>query len=125
MFGSIMGNFTAFIYFFYFQLAGLILASLLLKKEGALTKILLGSVIGSLFLQWIPVLLSFFCNFSFTAHILAQLLVLPILIWGFLKRKYLIDHVRNCPKQLRYHSVFLFTLAGFFILWAYLLHTLK
>lgn len=123
MFGSIMGNFTAFIYFLYFQLAGLILASLLLKKEGALTKILLGSVIGSLFLQWIPVLLSFFCGFSFTAHILAQLLVLPILIWGFLKRKYLIAHVRNCPLRIRYHSAFFFTLAGFFILWAYLLHT--
>lgn len=123
MFGSILGNFTAFFYFFYFQLAGLILASLLLKKEGALTKILLGSVMGSLLLQWTPVLLSFFFDFGFTAHILAQLLVLPILICGFHNRKILITHVTGCPARFKYHGLFLITLAVFFLLWSYLLHT--
>ena len=123
MFGSTMGNFTAFFYFFYFQLAGVILASILFKKEGALTKILLGSVTGSLLLQWIPVLLSFFFNFGFLAHILAQLLVLPIFIWGFRRRKTLIAHATGCPGRMKCHAVFLITLAAFFVLWAYLLHT--
>jgi len=123
MFGSIMGNFTAFTYFFYFQLAGLLLASIWFKKEGSLTKILLGSVIGSLFLQWIPVLLSFFFDFGFLTHILAQLLVLPIFIIGFRKRKALIEHVTCCPGRIKHHYVFLITLVAFFVLWAYLLHT--
>lgn len=123
MFGSVMGNFTAFTYYFYFQLAGLLLASLLFKKEGALTKILLGSVTGSLLLQWIPVLLSFFLDFKFLAHVLAQLIVLPIFIIGFRKREALIEHVTGCLGRMKHHRVFLITLAAFFVLWAYLLHT--
>lgn len=123
MFGTTLGNLLAILYFIYFQLAGMILISIILKKEGPLTRLLLGSVAGSLLLQWTPIVFSFFFDFGLLSHILAALVMLPFFAWGIQKRIVLGRQVIACPRRLRYHLVFLLSLMGLFVLWAYLLHT--
>ncbi len=123
MFGSTLGNLTAILYFTYFQLAGMILISILYKKEGSLTRFLLGSVTGSLLLQWVPVLFSFFLGFGFWSHVLAALCLLPVFLWGICKREVLGRQFLSGLHRVRYHYVFLMVLGLFFVLWAYLLHT--
>ena len=59
MLGSVGGNVLGTLYFVYFQIAGILVMTRLLKKEGTLTKFLLGSVLGSVLLQWLPVLFAF------------------------------------------------------------------
>lgn len=123
MFGSTLGNLTAILYFSYFQLAGMILFSIIYKKEGSLTRFLLGSVTGSLLLQWLPVLFAFFFDFSFLSHVLAALCLLPIFLLGIRKRQILGRHLVFALNRVRYHYVFIMVLGLFFVLWAYLLHT--
>lgn len=123
MFGTTFGNMLAILYFTYFQLAGMILISIIYKKEGALTKLLLGSVAGSLMLQWVPILFAFFFDFGVLSHVLAAIVVLPVFVWGIRKRALLGRHVLNCPGRIRYHAIFMIALTGLFVLWAYLLHT--
>ncbi len=129
MFGSFAGNVVAVLYFMYFQLAGIIIVSTIFKKEGALTRLLFGSVCGSLLLQWIPILFSFLFEFSVLSHTLAAVLLLPFLIMGIRSFSFPGDkaHYGACLthiyKTLRYHSAFWGLLAGLFVLWAYLLHT--
>ena len=77
MFGTTMGNILAILYFTYFQMAGMIIMSILLRKESPLTRLLMGSVAGSLLLQWIPVLFAFVFDFGALAHILAVIVLLP------------------------------------------------
>lgn len=123
MFGSTLGNLTAILYFTYFQLGGIILISLVYKKEGALTRLLLGSVAGSLLLQWVPVLFSFFFDFGFLSHVLAAISLLPIFLWGICKRNILGAQFLSGLRRIRYHYIFFVVLGLFFILWVYLLHT--
>lgn len=123
MFGTTLGNVLAILYFTYFQVAGIILISILFKKEGPLTRLLLGSVAGSLLLQWTPVLFAFVFDFGILSHILATVALLPIFVWGIQKRYLLGRHLLSCPKRFRYHAIFLLTLTGLFVLWVYLLHT--
>lgn len=123
MFGSTLGNLTAILYFTYFQLGGIVLLSLVYKKESALTRLLLGSVTGSLLLQWVPVLFSFFLGFGFASHVLAAVCLLPIFLWGICKREVLGHLFLSGLRRIRYHYVFFLVLGIFFLLWAYLLHT--
>ena len=123
MFGTTLGNILAVLYFTYFQLVGLTFMSILLKKEGSLTRLLLGSVAGSVMLQWIPVLFAFLFDFSVLAHALAAVAVLPIWVWGIRKRALLEKQLVDIPGRIRHHGLFLAGLAGLFVLWAYLLHT--
>lgn len=123
MLGSIPGNFYALIYFSIFQFAGITLASLIFKKEGTLTRILLGSVTGSLLLQWVPVLLSFFFDFGRISHILALITLGPIFLWGLRQKQAVKEALSDFTNRAKHHKIFLFTLAGFFLLWIYLLHT--
>lgn len=72
--GSLSGNLLGTIYFLYYQLIGLLLTCFILKNKSRITRILCGSVLGSVLLQWIPAVLAFIFNFSKTAHILAACL---------------------------------------------------
>ncbi|MDD7404137.1 MAG: hypothetical protein SO170_01185 [Butyribacter sp.] len=56
------------LYFFAFQLLGMISIRLLFSKETNGFCILLGSVAGSFFLQWLPVIFAFFFGFGYLAH---------------------------------------------------------
>ena len=73
-YGSIGGNLLGTLYFLFFQIAGIILTQYLLRNKDFITRLLCGSVLGSVMLQWLPALFAFIFGFSFTAHMLAGLL---------------------------------------------------
>ena len=74
--GSLPGALLALAYFGVFQLCGLCLARLALPRESAGVRLLLGSVWGSLCLQWFPVLFAFPLGFAPAAHLGALALAL-------------------------------------------------
>lgn len=123
MSGSILGNIAGTLFFIYFQIIGVIIMSRILKKEGPLTRLLLGSVAGSVLLQWVPVLFSFLFDFTLTSHLLAILITLPVLILGFRNRKSIWELICACPKRLHFHKGFVILACIFMFLWIYLLHT--
>lgn len=123
MTGSLFGNIAGTLYFLYFQIAGILLFSYILKKEGALTRLLLGSSAGSLLLHWLPVLFSFFFDFTIVSHLLAALSLLPVYILFPGNREMLAASYRELPSRIRFHRFFLFALTGTFLLWIYLLYT--
>ena len=73
---SLPGALLALAYFGVFQLCGLCLARLALPRESAGVRLLLGSVWGSLCLQWFPVLFAFPLGFAPAAHLGALALAL-------------------------------------------------
>lgn len=83
MFGSALGNLVGVSYFAAFQVLGIILALILFKKEKLGFTILLGSTIGSFSLQWLPVVYSFFLNFTVKSHILALFTMIAITFFVF------------------------------------------
>ena len=80
MTGTLLGNIIGTAYFAYFQLAGILLALFALPKEKTATKLVVGSGLGSLCMQWICVLWAFVLGFDITAHILAAATVLPAFV---------------------------------------------
>ncbi len=123
MFGSTFGNILGTLYFLYFQLAGILLMARLLKREGPLTRLLFGSVVGSLLLQWLPIVFAFFVDFTMLGHILALFAALPAYILAFRDRASVSRLLAECPTRIRSHSSFFLLLAGTMVLWVYLLHT--
>ena len=124
MFGSVLGNLLGTLYFLYFQVVGILVMWRILKKEGPLSRLLLGSVTGSVLLQWVPVLFAFVFDFTILSHVLALVAILPLLIWA----------VGGIPaanqpgmgtflKQASYHKGFLILAGTTMVLWVYLLHT--
>lgn len=69
MSGSLLGAAAALLYFALFQLCGIFCAFALLPREGKGVRLLLGSVCGSVLLQWCPILFAFFLDFTLPAHI--------------------------------------------------------
>ncbi len=123
MFGSTLGNVCGLLYFLYFQLAGICIMTTYLKKEGPFTKLLLGSVTGSILLQWLPALFALVFDFGMTAHILAAILTLFTFLPAFRSRAYLKERITETPSRVRYHGGFFCLLGLTMILWIYLLHT--
>ena len=78
MYGTWIGNVIAVCYFLAFQACGLLLGRVLLRREGPFARILGGSVLGSVLLQWTPVLFAFFLDFTVQAHLLALLLTAAV-----------------------------------------------
>ena len=74
MTGSLSGALAALALLFFFQFCGMIFARIFLPSEGPAPRLLLGSVFGSVLLQWLPALLAFFLGFTLNAHLLAILL---------------------------------------------------
>lgn len=71
LYGSIAGNIIAGIIFFLYQIIGIIIAMGLLKEEKRAFQILIGSVIGSFSLQWLPALYSFLFGFNQASNLCA------------------------------------------------------
>ncbi len=124
MFGSALGNLLGTLYFLYFQLVGILVMQRVLKKEGPLARLLLGSVTGSVLLQWAPVLFAFVFDFTLLSHVLALVAMLPLLIWaGRSKPKTINPCLGTILKQASYHKGFLMIAGATMLLWVYLLHT--
>ncbi len=129
MLGSVGGNVLGTLYFVYFQIAGILIMARLLKKEGTLTKFLLGSVLGSVLLQWLPVLFAFVFDFAIISHVLAALALLPVFVMTILKRNtvktgnVVKTGITDIAARIRYHGAFFVLLAITMILWIYLLNT--
>ena len=78
--GTLQGGALAIVVFGLFQCCGMALARLALPKESGGVRLLIGSVWGSVSLQWFPVLFAFFLDFTPLA--LACGLCLDILLAG-------------------------------------------
>ena len=83
MFGTLSGNIMGIGYFLIFQILGIFLSFMFFKKEnlpGAKNGfiLLMGSVLGSFSLQWLPVIYAFFLDFTVIAHILALITMLTL-----------------------------------------------
>lgn len=68
MYGSLSGCLGAAALFCFFQVFGLCLSAVLLPRESPGARMLLGSVLGSVSLQWFPALAAFAFGFTLTAH---------------------------------------------------------
>ena len=122
MFGSISGSIVATFYYMFFQIAGFMVATALLKKEKIFIKILIGSCIGSLLLHWLPVLFAFTVDFTISAHILAAVSLLP-LIWYANKKRDTICEKGEVVLAVKNNKLFVFLFGCVLLLWCYLLNT--
>ena len=100
MYGTLIGNLIAMIYFLLFQLCGCMLMQRLLKDETREVQLLGGSVLGSVLLQWMPVLFAFLLDFSVSAHISAALVTLLAAV--LLKQKQLYRGEMIALKNLKF-----------------------
>lgn len=80
MFGSVSGNILAISYFLFFQVVGVTISLYFFKREKILVRLLFGSVVGSIMLEWLPVLLAFIFGFTLLCHIMAAIIALAIMI---------------------------------------------
>ncbi len=85
MLGSFGGNIVAILYFLLYQLCGLILAERFLQTEKKALRLLVGSVMGSVLLQWMPVLFAFLFDFTRMGHMVAA--IVTVLLTFVLRRK--------------------------------------
>lgn len=123
MFGSLLGDLAGAAYFLYFQAAGVLLMLALLKNENILMRLLLGSVAGSLMLQWLPIPFSFLLGFSLASHALGAAAALPAFYVFIKRRAAVLADMRALPGQFKQHEAFFGLLAAFMLLWCYLLST--
>ena len=68
IFGSVQGNIIGLVYFILFQTAGIVTVVSLYPSEKRRVHFLGGSVLGSVMLQWLPILFSFIFGFNKTSH---------------------------------------------------------
>ena len=78
MYGTILGNLVGIGYFLAFQLIGVLIALRYLRKENIGFGILLGSVLGSFMISWLPILCALFLKFSVRAHVVALIIAVAI-----------------------------------------------
>ena len=74
-YGSVNGNIIGTLYFLMFQYAGFLYIRRLFPQKELVFRLLVGSVLGSVLLQWIPALFAFFFDFSLTAHVAALIFI--------------------------------------------------
>ena len=72
--GSTIGNIVAIFYYMLFQLLGISILNRILSKEkfSLAFRLLIGSVAGTLAVQWFPLFFAFFLGFSIPAHVLGS-----------------------------------------------------
>lgn len=127
MYGTFLGNLAGTAYFLYFQLAGIFLAFCLLRREHFMTRLLMGSVFGSLLMHWFPVLAAFVFNFTLLAHMIAMIPLIPVYGLGIRKivqnkeRKSLTITISEILRSVGEYKWFLIILVVFMILWMNLL----
>lgn len=126
MYGTLTGTIFGTAYYLYFQLLGIALAFLVLRQESFLAKLLTGSVSGTLLVTWLPVLLSFFFDFTLLSHMLPLLLTLPVFLITLHKlyRQGSFAFRLQCfGRGLKRQKAFGICFLSIMLLWSVLLHT--
>ena len=82
LYGTLGGTAAALLLFLLFQFCGACVSRAVLPEESGGVKLLLGSVCGSVMLQWFPVLFAFFLDFSLAAHLCGAVLALACAALG-------------------------------------------
>ena len=127
-YGSVSGNIIGTLYFLLFQCAGVLYVRRLFPRKSFAFRLLLGSVLGSVLLQWVPALFAFFFGFSLTAHVAAlifvaaSLLLLHILYHPALSVSSPVPH-KDCRQLFRENYAFLLLAGITFVLFCILLST--
>ncbi len=85
IYGNALGNIVAVLYFLLFQAGGMLISFSVLREKKSAEKLLVGSVCGSVMLQWLPLLFAFILNFTVTAHLLGAALMVIISLFVYLK----------------------------------------
>lgn len=87
MVGSVNGNMIAVLYFLLFQICGYQLMGAVLRNEKPSVQLLGGSVLGSVLLQWMPILFAFAFDFTRMGHVAAAIVTVTVAL--FVKSKQL------------------------------------
>lgn len=74
MYGSFSGGMAALVFLCFFQLCGICLSAAVFPREAPGPRLLLGSVLGSLLMQWLPALMGFVFGFTLWGHLAAAVL---------------------------------------------------
>lgn len=86
MYGSLSGGLAAAAFLCFFQLCGLCLSAVIFPREAPGPRLLLGSVLGSVSMQWLPALTGFIFGFTKPGHLMAAVIitlaVCGTLIWA-------------------------------------------
>ena len=120
---NILSNLVSGAYYVLFQIAGIILATFIFKKNRTTQKLLLGSSLGSLIFAWLPILFSFVLSFGVASHIFALFSLVPVFYFAFRRKVWERLSLSELKISIFTHkwAVVLFTLL--FILWCVLLHS--
>ncbi len=78
MFGSLVGNVVATIFFLVFQIVGIQITIHILKEESRAFQVFMGSVLGSFALHWLPALYSLFLGFNIGSNLLGMCTIVVI-----------------------------------------------
>ncbi len=81
--GTFSGNLIGFLYFTLFIFAGIYISNNIFKKLSCLTRLWLGTVLGTVLLMWLPVAVSFIVGFNIASHIIALILLAGIAVLSF------------------------------------------
>ncbi len=81
--GTFLGNLMGFLYFTLFIISGIFISNNLFKKLSFLTRILLGTVSGTVLLMWLPVAVSFIMGFNIASHLIALGLLMGLNVLSF------------------------------------------
>ena len=118
MYGSFTGGMAAVVFLCFFQICGLCLSAVIFPRETAGPRVLLGSVLGSVSMQWLPALMAFPLGFTLTGHIAAAVLITLIaygaLIWAKKSGRAVSIGIKDIPGAFLRHKFLFFVLA----LWA-------
>lgn len=123
MAGTFFGNILGTLYFLYFQLAGILLAVFALPKEKAASKLIAGSALGSLLMQWLCVLAAFVFDFTAVAHMAAAAAVLPVFVAAVYYRLQIKEQMKNFAVQIKNSKGFAALFMAVFVLWCVLLNS--
>lgn len=105
--GSFLGNVVGILYWMFFMGAGIWMGIRVLHTENRGIQVLLGSVIGSFLLQWLPLLCSIPAGFTTGAHGAALILLLLLVFavtWFTLKNDSFCNQQKNGRKMQQTRS---------------------
>lgn len=125
MYGSAWGNVAAVLFFVLFQISGLSFALVLFPTEGRPTRLLLGSLLGNMALQWFPVPFAFFLGFTKASHIFALSAALLLSALCFWKKRKLTFPKEKLPKNISLllgRQKFIWVVLGLWLFYCFLVN---